>query len=933
MKKLLCFWYNIEKGSGTLKKFLNSNGSTWSKWDLHIHTPDTVLNDEFRGDWSAYITKLEALSGFSTLGITDYFSVENYFKVKKLKYEEGRLNNIELLLPNIELRLSNATDKYRAINYHVIFSPEVDKYIESKFLARLKFQYDGRTYNATKADLIDLGRCFKKAASDEAAYKEGVNQFKSDINDIHHILETEQQSVFKGKYFTAVANKQNDGASGIRHDQYLGVKNQVYKKSDMIFSSRPADVEFFLQKDITLGNPKPCIHGSDAHSLDKVCQPYENRFTWIKSNPSFEGLMQILTNPENRVKIQEENPDSKSDYNVIDKVIFKENNSFQSREILLNPYLNTIIGGKSSGKSLLLYKIASTASPNEILLRAKDNTWHNNYKNTFIDETDFEVHWRNGQVSRVGDLETKGRVTYIPQLYINSLSEDSGNDILQEKILDIVKNHTDVAQKLHQKNELEKNYHSELNQNSYLLAEKISSLENLSADFRTLQSQSIYEEEKSKLEAELSYLLEASKMTAQDEQTHKELLKNRDVLKKEANLLERNTDELSLLAEKLENINFYVKEQFHNLNFTVDSIIEDSALHFENLSKEINESIQQIAIKLAFSKEQIESNEKSWNSCVSGIKEIEEKYSNSEKIKSLREKIKMQEDSIKVLLDLKLKKDKISEDISSIKESLSNSLFTVFSNQIDFIQLINSQHQGSLKVQATIKFNQKKFQEVFIENFNLRKSLSVSLPENIVDTERCFIYNQDDYLEKIRDLLEVIINLPRDRYKNSFDLARVIDDLFKLYTVVILDVEKDNDIISEMSPGKRGLVLLELFLSINDEKHPILLDQPEDNLDNRTISTELVKFIRERSKERQIIVVTHNANLVILTDSENVIVANQDPQIIENEEFRFEYLSGALECNFSHQGDKLTDKGIRDHACSILEGGCIWQIRNVYNGN
>ena len=125
-----------------------------------------------------------------------------------------------------------------------------------------------------------------------------------------------------------------------------------------------------------------------------------------------------------------------------------------------------------------------------------------------------------------------------------------------------------------------------------------------------------------------------------------------------------------------------------------------------------------------------------------------------------------------------------------------------------------------------------------------------------------------------------------------------------------------------MSPGKRGLVLLELFLEMSNEKHPILIDQPEDNLDNRTISRELVKFIKEKSPQRQIIIVTHNANLVVLTDSENVIVANQDAQLVENHSHRFEYITGALECDFLIKGDnKLTSKGIKSHVCEILEGG------------
>jgi predicted ATP-dependent endonuclease of OLD family len=97
-----------------------------------------------------------------------------------------------------------------------------------------------------------------------------------------------------------------------------------------------------------------------------------------------------------------------------------------------------------------------------------------------------------------------------------------------------------------------------------------------------------------------------------------------------------------------------------------------------------------------------------------------------------------------------------------------------------------------------------------------------------------------------------------------------------------------------MSPGKRGLVLLELFLEMSNEKHPILIDQPEDNLDNRTISKDLVDILKRKKDTRQSIIVTHNANLVVLTDAENVIVANQDGQLIENANHRFEYLTGGI---------------------------------------
>ena len=86
-----------------------------------------------------------------------------------------------------------------------------------------------------------------------------------------------------------------------------------------------------------------------------------------------------------------------------------------------------------------------------------------------------------------------------------------------------------------------------------------------------------------------------------------------------------------------------------------------------------------------------------------------------------------------------------------------------------------------------------------------------------------------------------------------------------------------------MSPGQRSFVILKLLIELdNTNKCPILLDQPEDDLDNRSIFTELVKFIKEKKKERQIIITTHNPNLVVGTDAECVIVANQHGEKTRN---------------------------------------------------
>lgn len=164
--------------------------------------------------------------------------------------------------------------------------------------------------------------------------------------------------------------------------------------------------------------------------------------------------------------------------------------------------------------------------------------------------------------------------------------------------------------------------------------------------------------------------------------------------------------------------------------------------------------------------------------------------------------------------------------------------------------------------------------------------------------------------------------------KGSFNLTSVLREIFKNWYNVHYVVKSGCDTIEEMSPGKKALVLLEMLISLEDSLCPILIDQPEDDLDNRSIYDDLVKYIREKKHERQIITVTHNANVVLGADAEEVIIANQMGQDSPNEKYRFEYRSGSIENNetmVTADGSEcigvLYKKGIQTQICDILEGG------------
>lgn len=149
--------------------------------------------------------------------------------------------------------------------------------------------------------------------------------------------------------------------------------------------------------------------------------------------------------------------------------------------------------------------------------------------------------------------------------------------------------------------------------------------------------------------------------------------------------------------------------------------------------------------------------------------------------------------------------------------------------------------------------------------------------------------------------------------KETFDnLSKVIKDKESLYEELFglnyIDVDYSITLeekeLTQLSPGERGLVLLIFYLVLSQDKKPIVIDQPEDNLDNQSVFSKLVPCIKEAKKNRQVILVTHNPNIAVACDSEQIIIAEMDK--IKNE---ITYNSGSIE-------DKKTNNKLVD----ILEG-------------
>lgn len=121
-----------------------NRGSEWRRWEPHIHGPITILNNQYGGPnkWEDYLSALEAAKPrIEAIAVTDYYVTDTYEHLLREK-AAGRLPTVELIFPNIELRLDVATSRGGFVNMHLFVSPEDSDHIAQlqRFISRLQFR-------------------------------------------------------------------------------------------------------------------------------------------------------------------------------------------------------------------------------------------------------------------------------------------------------------------------------------------------------------------------------------------------------------------------------------------------------------------------------------------------------------------------------------------------------------------------------------------------------------------------------------------------------------------------------------------------------------------------------------------------------------------------------------------------------------------------
>ncbi len=906
----------------------NSRGSLWRKWDLHVHPPGTKLNDGYKIDgnkdiWDKFCKRIEQ-SDVAVFGITDYFSADGYKNFIK-KYESKYPKSKKRFFLNIELRLNESVNKqFEEVNVHLIFNPSSVGKVD-KFLSELKVVKTVRKDQVPiKCSELKTTKDYESATTTRDYLNEAFkNTFGKKAIRKEHFL------VFTAANYDGIRSKR-----GVKRKE--AISDEIDKFSDGFFGDIQ-NQEYFLKTDRLeerklLIDKKPVISGSDAHSFNDMDKFLNRSFieksadgnekiikdvTWIKVDPTFEGLRQILYEPEpgDRVWIGPDIPNKKENFQVIRKIKFSNTSDFPE-EIEFNQNLCSIIGGRSSGKSALLAYITHAVDKKLVEELIEGPGEGEEYKWNKI-KIDYEIEWDNN----LSNEKSPGEVIYISQNYLFNRSKDP--EEIKRKIEPVLFKKLPEFEKEYKKStkgidDCNKKI-SDLVKEWFHLSDSIVGLQE---KVRNLGDKEAIEKEKNGIKQKIN---KHKKKHSLNEGELKEYQKIESKITKLKSKIAQNNKDLenfqSILREEetFQSLKLEPEPSIGFLPKTLEEKINDELIKNE---KDILQKINKIALEYKENLNQnIENFKKESQQILKDNKILIDKYKKNEALEKLLSKFNEYEEKLKSIVDyeneikkgkteLENKEKKIKEfmdERTKILEVLRNSLINLDQKDIDIRFNIEYKIKTEDLKKVAQKINLKKATN-FVEDCKLKIKIIRQKPDILLKK----IYSREQ------------------KINSGYKKDEVATELLTLTETILFVGEMENDKIggfseTTMTPGRSALFFLKLILAESDDKWPLLIDQPEDNLDSRSIVEEIVPFLREKKKERQIIMVSHNANFIIGADSEQIIVANRNGSGNPNKDGKqFNYLTGGIE--YTKEKDKsikdtLKCQGVREHACLILDGG------------
>jgi hypothetical protein len=939
-----------------------SVGSVWRRWEPHIHVPGTLLEDQYTIDIDEFCRRVTAARPVvEAVCVTEYYVLDSFYKIEAA-WRDGKLPNVRQLLPNIELRVNGGATP--GTNVHLIVSTSCGSWREElgRCLQRLTLPRPGNTsYNCERSSLVLYGKAIlaDSNATEKAALMKAAESALISVDDLENFARDEwvQQNIL-----IAVANSTPDGLSELNASPRThGPRDRLARAAHAIFSGNSNDRRYWLNSNGDVQRDgigvRPCLHGSDAHKDEEICNPDMNRYCWIRGDLTFDGLRQTLVEPERRVWIGETPPDAKPKSSSLQTILATNNVSWLSNPRFdLNDGFVAIIGEKGSGKTALADLIAlglgaiglDAAGQGSFLARAKPK----------LEGLVVETGWRDGRKDSTpltGPTQAYQRKQgiYLSQHFVESLtSSDDAGDKLRSEIDRIAFEHTSLIDRndAHDFASMrdKKEYESAAAMRVDLDAIERANLAISSSIASQVKAEQVYRGAIS-IGAEIVDLERETAAVVGD--AGESPLRTREIVAQWQRVLsneiaQRQRDADAMLA----------------LRGRISAVFEKARVEMEEIRTQFSECLTELqwsgllvhpppAVLAALDTqrtlllEQIESlrthgslshdcGELGWDELQEIGRELDEQIRDSAGTMERRNRLEQN-------LDTKRREfathwRAYNEEIASVGKMAG----AVDERRSAFERLFR--HLGRARERLTALY--VPMLEAFarkprLRQIGVRAYLRVDWGQWIEEGEALLDKRRGPFPgigklgEAVREqIIEkwngedadqlglLILEFATTHFPPKPDAValvggRRVEDFARwLYSVTHITAEPNVTLngtaLQYLSPGTRGALVLKLFMEGDHAaSRPIIIDQPEENLDPRTVQSELVSMFRDAAKRRQVVLVTHNANLVVNGDADQVVIATSASRGAGTLPV-LSYLAGSIE-----------DQAIRAGICDILEGG------------
>lgn len=843
----------------------------------------------------------------SVYAINDYWTFDGYLALRAAHDAGEHIQ--KTVFPGIELRIESATN--HRLNIHVILSDTLTIQELQDFKGELKVRLVDRPLSDEALQKFALELDPAKAKRHGA-----VEGYKNDPEKLFQIgaqtAEITKESFVRAlemipadKRLVMIPYDCFGGAESIdwkaqmAEDLYFLRLGDIFEERKQenieLFAGRktPANQEFIENFQISIGGrPKPCVSGSDGHSIEgfKTWRKETNtRKTWIKADPTFEGLRQIIFEPIARVRVQETNPGISYTKPFVSSVtITHEMSPFPDNPHYENPRFDTlpglplnsdlvcVIGGRGTGKSSLVDYLGKAFGP---VSKTTPYVLNGNFSVVFnkdIVSTSIHNAKEGAELPFVyiSQNEVKTKVTTgtvgdeIKQMLgVQGLSFDSDVDSKIREFRSNVDKHKAWFKQNDEKGEL---IHDQ------------ASIEFQIGRYQSLLESITTEQNQEKLER---FTVNISKMEVAADKVRRLYLLNeelkayKDEFDKKASLVDNAIPSLDITAQ-LEGISLLVEQAIKNV-----AICE----------------VDNTGIRADFAQV--------YTGDLSGLLQNAEAYRSAiEKLKArLLTIMENQQQLNAAVAKQKTIPRLIAHELHRQKKTIDARWKTIQQGQPDWtpdqkdlMKRILADREISLE--GRIIFDIQIFIAKLKEVLNLRSFRA---------TNELSIEDRIREQFKINDLWSFLRFMKHRLHKTeeegfvSGNLAELFYDVAQRSAFLRVEpvVTYGGRPLERLSVGQKGTVYLCLKLATQTFTQPLIFDQPEDDLDNEFIIEELVDIFRGIKQFRQVILVTHNANLVVNADAEQIVVA-------ENIHGVLKYTSGSLESS-------ITNHAVR----RILEGG------------